>query len=59
VCLIDIQRSAVKVSSIERGDGLIPFGTVGHLHETESPGLARLTIGHNADTFDSPVGFKQ
>ena len=56
---IDGQGSSGYFSAAESGDGFLSFIIVGHFHESEASGAARITVGHDADTIDGAVGFKE
>src|SRR3954454_19029435 len=58
-CFIDVQCAAIQLPAVARGNCLLGFSIVGHLHEPKPSGLSGVTIGTDVDTVDFAVGFKQ
>ncbi len=56
---VDVKRSAVKVSTIQGGDGFVALDVVRHLDKAESSGSPCLAIGHEIDTLNRSVACKQ
>jgi hypothetical protein len=56
---IDIQRSAVQLMSVQRGDGAIRFTGIGHFDKCEAPGTPGFAICNHAHTLYSSVRLKQ
>jgi hypothetical protein len=52
---VDIQRAAVEVSAVQRGDGVFGFVPVGHFDESESARLSGHAISDYVDALDSAV----
>jgi hypothetical protein len=48
---VNLQRASAQFRSIQSRDRFVSLGGIGHFHETEAPGSARLPVGHNADFF--------
>ena len=55
----DGKCSAVKVFTIESGDGLLAFDVVHHLDKAESSGLSCLPFGHDIHTLNGSVICKE
>jgi hypothetical protein len=53
--LVDSQRSSAQIGSIERRDRLVGFAGIGHFHERETTGAARISIGHERYLFHGTV----
>jgi hypothetical protein len=53
--LVNLQRAAAQFRSIQSRDCFVSLGGIGHFHETEASGSARLPVGHNADFFHRTV----
>jgi hypothetical protein len=56
--LVDLQRSASQFGSVQRGNRLISFGGVRHLHKPKASSSACLPIRDNADFFHGTVSFE-
>jgi hypothetical protein len=56
--LVNLQRAPAQFRSIESRDCFVSLGGIGHFHETETPGSARLPVGHNADFFHCTVSLE-
>jgi hypothetical protein len=56
--LIDVQRSAAQVSSIELVNGAFPFRIDAHLDKGEPSGLPCIAVGNNVHTINSPIRLK-
>jgi hypothetical protein len=52
---IDLQGASAQLRSIQSRNRFVSLGGIGHLHETETAGSARLAVGHNADFFHGTV----
>ena len=52
---IDIKSSAVKVLSIESGDGTPRFSVVAHFDEPKASGLTCVAVGNNIHALNSAV----
>src|SRR6476646_1414156 len=56
---VNVQRAPTQFLAIERGDGFLRFGGIGHFDERKSARTAGVAIGHDADLLDGAVGFEQ
>jgi hypothetical protein len=56
---IDIQRSAVQLVPVQRGDGAIRFIGIGHFDKCEAPGTPGLAICNHTHTLYFSVRLKQ
>jgi len=59
VRFVDVKHSAVKILTIERGDGFIAFDIVGHLDKAEPSGSSRVAVCHDTHTLDNSVTGKE
>lgn len=50
--LIDVQRTAVEVRTVQSSDCTVAFGVVAHFNEPKAARLSCITIGHDADTIN-------
>jgi len=57
--LIDIQRAAAHVCTIQRSNRSLRFRFIRHLHKRKAPRPAGLTIGHDANAFYRAIGFEE
>jgi len=55
---IDVQRSAVEVSTVESANGGVSFGIDTHFDEGEASGLSGIAIRHYVDALNGPIGIK-
>src|SRR5207302_114469 len=56
---VDVHGSAVEIRAVESIDRFFPFGIVGHLDETKSAGLPRISIGNDVHAAYDAVSFKE
>jgi ethanolamine utilization protein EutA (predicted chaperonin) len=52
---VDVKSSAVKVLSIESGDGTPRFSVVGHFDKAKASGLTCVAVGNNIHALNSAV----
>jgi hypothetical protein len=57
--LIDIERAAVEVSTMQFGDRLVRISRAGHLHEGKPARLARITVGHDTYAINWTISCEQ
>src|SRR5450759_2347349 len=57
--LVDVQRAAIQFPAVNRGNCLLGFSIVSHLHKPKSSGLSGVTIGTDVDTVYGAVSFKE
>jgi hypothetical protein len=55
---VDVQRSAVKVSTVEPADCGVPFRIDAHFDEGESSGLSGVAIRHYVDALNGSIRIK-
>ena len=53
--LIDIQRPAIHIRAIQRGNGAIAFAIVMHLDEGKPTRLSCIAVRHNIDAIHHPL----
>jgi hypothetical protein len=56
---IDVEHTAIHVSTIQGGNGFVAFPIVSHLDKPKTAGLSGVAIGANVDTLYGAVSFKQ
>ncbi len=56
--LVDLKSAPLQVFAIKPGDRGPGFGTVGHLHKSESPRIPSEFVCDDFDRCDLPEGFK-
>jgi hypothetical protein len=56
---INIQRPAVELRSVERGDRLIRFGGIRHFDEGETTGAAGVAVGYQVDALHTSVRLEE
>ena len=52
---VDVKRSAVKVLTIESGDGTPCLSVVAHFDEAKASGLTCIAVGNNIHALNSAV----
>jgi len=57
--LIDVECPASDILTVQFGNGLIAFGVIRHLDETEAAGLAGIAIRYDTDAVNRPIRFKE
>lgn len=56
---IDVQGTAIQISAVQSGDGVISLLIVGHFDEAEAPRTASVTVGQNAYTVHGSERFER
>lgn len=54
-CLVDDDLATLEVVAVERGDGRVPLGVIGHLDEAEALRASRLAIEDHGGSLDLAV----
>jgi hypothetical protein len=57
--LVDIERTAIEISSIERRNRAVRFGGVRHFDERKTARAAGVAVGYEVDTVHLSVGLKE
>jgi len=52
---VDLERATLEGLAVELGNRRFGLGLRGHLHEPESPRLARIPVGDDCGRLDGPV----
>src|ERR1017187_4417438 len=57
--LVNIERTAIEISTIEGRNGAVRFGGVRHFDERKSAGAAGVAVGYEVDTIHLSVGLEE
>src|ERR1019366_2354383 len=57
--LVDIERTAIEISTVESRNGAVRFGGVRHFDERKSARAAGVAVGYEVDTIHLSVGLKE
>lgn len=57
--LIHIERSAIQLVAVERGNGLYTLAVIAHFHECEASGLPGIAVGYDVHAVNRAVRFKK
>jgi hypothetical protein len=58
-CLFNFECSTFHIFAVQSGDCFDGLRIVGHIYESETSRLTRITVSHDMGPFNGSVGFKE